>query len=106
MAEEKTITKKLSEPCEIKKIIITSNKAVDGEKPKQVNLTAGFVRLMYYESLLSNTIAVTYTFSDSGDSVNNDEIGSNCDNTGTVVDKLPIVGGEKVELSFTSTDIL
>ena len=101
MAEEKTITKKLSEPCEIKKIIITSNKAVDGEKPKKVNLTAGFVRLMYYESLLSNTIAVTYTFSDSGDSVNNDEIGSNCDNTGTVVDKLPIVGGEKVELSVT-----
>ena len=39
--------------------------------------------------------------SDSGNSVNNNKEGSNCDNTGTVIDALPLKGGEIVELSFT-----
>ena len=95
--EEKELAKKLSSPCEVEKIIITSHK----DSSNTVDLTGGLVLLQYFESLLSNTIGATYTYSDSGDSVNNQKTGSNCKNTGTVLDKLPVVGGEQVELSFT-----
>jgi len=92
--------RKVSAPCDIEKIVVTSNKK-EGGKSNNVDLSGGFILLQYYESLLSNTIGVTYTYSDSGNSVNNNKEGSNCDNTGTVIDALPVVGGEIVELSFT-----
>jgi len=92
--------RKVSAPCDIEKIVVTSNKK-EGGKSNNVDLSGGFILLQYYESLLSNTIGVTYTYSDSGNSVNNNKKGSNCDNTGTVIDALPLVGGEIVELSFT-----
>ncbi len=95
--EEKQLAKKLSSPCEVEKIIITSNK----DKNNNVDLTGGLVLLQYYESLLSNTIGATYTYSDTGNTANNNKEGSNCKNTGTALDKLPVVGGETVELSFT-----
>ena len=95
--EEKELAKKLSSPCEVEKIIITSHK----DKSNNVDLTGGLILLQYFESLLSNTIGATYTYSDTGDSVNNQKTGSNCKNTGTVLDKLPVVGGEQVDLSFT-----
>ena len=82
--------KRRTDPCDIEKILITSAK-----NPKEsVNLTGGLVRFMYYESLLSNTIKATCTYSDSGNSANNAKTGSNCKNTGTALEKLPIVGGE------------
>ena len=82
--------KRRTDPCDIEKITITSAK-----NPKEsVNLTGGLVRFMYYESLLSNTIKATYTYSDTGNTVNNAKTGSNCKNTGTALEKLPIVGGE------------
>ena len=98
--ETERATRKVSAPCDIEKIVVTSNKKVGG-KSNNVDLSGGFILLQYYESLLSNTIGVTYTYSDSGNSVNNNKEGSNCDNTGTVIDALPLVGGETVELSFT-----
>ena len=95
--EEKEIAKKLTSPCNVEKVIITSNK----DKNDNVDLTGGLVLLQYYESLLSNTIGATYTYSDTGNTANNNQEGSNCKNTGTALDKLPVVGGETVELSFT-----
>ena len=98
--EKERSERKVSAPCDIEKIVVTSNKK-EGGKSNSVDLTGGFILLQYYESLLSNTIGVTYTYSDSGNSVNNNKEGSNCDNTGTVIDALPLKGGEIVELSFT-----
>ena len=98
--ETERAKRKVSAPCDIEKIVVTSNKK-EGGKSNNVDLSGGFILLQYYESLLSNTIGVTYTYSDSGNSVNNNKEGSNCDNTGTVIDALPLVGGETVELSFT-----
>tara|TARA_B100001996_G_scaffold380887_1_gene369230 strand:+ start:489 stop:2003 length:1515 start_codon:yes stop_codon:yes gene_type:complete len=92
--------RKLTEPCDVERILVTSNKQEGGE-PNTVDLSGGLIRLMYYESLLSNTIGATYTYSDSGNSVNNNKEGTKCDNTGTVIDKLPLEGNELVELSFT-----
>jgi len=98
--EAERAKRKLSAPCDIEKVVVTSNKK-EGGKSNNVDLSGGFILLQYYESLLSNTIGVTYTYSDSGNSVNNNKEGSNCDNTGTVIDALPLKGGEIVELSFT-----
>ena len=89
--------KRRTDPCDIEKITITSAK-----NPKEsVNLTGGLVRFMYYESLLSNTIKATYTYSDTGNTVNNAKTGSNCKNTGTALEKLPIVGGEIASIKVT-----
>ena len=88
--------KRRTDPCDIEKILITSAK-----NPKEsVNLTGGMVRFMYYESLLSNTIKATYTYSDTGNTVNNAKTGSNCKNTGTALEKLPIVGGEVASIKI------
>ena len=85
-----------TDPCDIQKILITSAK-----NPKEsVNLTGGMFRFMYYESLLSNTIKATYTYSDTGNTVNNAKTGSNCKNTGTALEKLPIVGGEVASIKI------
>ena len=92
----KPLGRKLSGPAEVKKVVVYSNK--EGEDT--VELTGGFINLRYHESLLSNTVRVTYTYTDSGDSSNNQKGGTNCKNTTTAVDGLPIVGEEKVELEF------
>ena len=85
-----------TDPCDIQKILITSAK-----NPKEsVNLTGGMVRFMYYESLLSNTIKATCTYSDTGNTANNSKTGSNCKNTGTALEKLPIVGGEVASIKI------
>ena len=64
---------KAAEPCDVEKITIISSKNPDDS----VNLTGGMIRFMYYESLLSNSIKATYTYSDSGNTANNAKTGSN-----------------------------
>ncbi len=99
--EKERATRKLTEPCDVEKVLVTK-KPKEGEgESATVDLSGGLIRLMYYESLLSNTIGATYTYSDTGNSVNNNKEGTKCDNTGTVIDKLPLEGNETVELSFT-----
>ena len=95
--ERKKPTRKPTEPCDVEKILITSAK----NPGESVNLTGGMIRFMYYESLLSNTIKATYTYSDSGNTANNAKTGSNCKNTGTAMEKLPIVGGEVASIKVT-----
>ena len=95
--EKKQPARKPTEPCDVEKILITSAK----NPGESVNLTGGMIRLMYYESLLSNTIKATYTYSDSGNTANNAKTGSNCKNTGTALEKLPIVGGEIASIKVT-----
>ncbi len=96
-ANKKSGDRRAAEPCEVEKILITSAK----NPGESVNLTGGMVRFMYYESLLSNTIKATYTYSDTGNTANNAKTGSNCKNTGTALEKLPIVGGEVSSIKIT-----
>ena len=42
----------------------------------------------------------TYTYSDTGNTANNAKTGSNCKNTGTALEKLPIVGGEVASIKI------
>lgn len=83
------IVSKSSEPSNIKQFDIVSNKT--GQK---VSILGGIVRLMYYESILQDSIRSTVTFADSGNTINNK----------TALDGLPIVGQEKTELKFTDNN--
>ena len=89
--------KKLTGPASVEELSVVSNK----DSNNTVDLTGGLIRLLYYESLLSNTVRITYTYTDSGDTTNNQKRGTNCKNTTTAVDGLPIVGEEKVNVRFS-----
>lgn len=80
------ITSKGAEPSFIDKIDIVSNK----DQSKNVSVAGGTIRLMYYESILQDSIKATVTFADTGNSINNK----------TVIEGLPMVGQEKVFLKF------
>ena len=70
----------------IDKIDIVSNK----NQSKNVSVAGGTIRLMYYESILQDSIKATITFADTGNSIDNK----------TVIEGLPMVGQEKVFLKF------
>lgn len=80
------ITTKSAQPSYIEKFDIVSNKS----QGKTVSVVNGAVRLMYYESILQDTVRITYTFADSGNTIDNK----------TALEGLPIVGQEKVTLKF------
>ena len=96
-SKESITDRKLTGPCIPEYINVTSNK----DKNNTVSLTGGFIRLMYYESLLSDTIRATVTWDDSGDTTNNQKKGGDSDEIGTAIDKLPIVGTEQVDFKVT-----
>jgi hypothetical protein len=80
------ITSKSAQPSYIEKFDIVSNKS----QGKTVSVVNGAVRLMYYESILQDTVKITYTFADTGNTVDNK----------TALEGLPIVGQEKVAVKF------
>jgi hypothetical protein len=84
------IIAKSAETSYIQRLDVVSNK----DQNKTASIVNGAVRLMYYESILQDSIRATYSFIDSGNSVD----------TKTVVDGLPIVGEEKVYLKFTDNN--
>ena len=75
-----------AEPSAIKTISIVSNKT--GEA---VDISTGTTLLMYFESILQDTLRVTIRFVDSGDSTKDGK---------TVREGLPLVGQERVEIQF------
>ena len=82
----KTVTGRGSEPISVSELTVYAN-------PKQqndVSLLGGLVRLQYWESILQDTIRATVVYTDSGNTIDKK----------TAVDGLPIVGQEKVALSF------
>lgn len=80
------ITTKSAQPSYIERFDIVSNKS----QGKSVSVVNGAVRLMYYESILQDTVRITYTFADSGNTIDNK----------TALEGLPIVGQEKVTVKF------
>ena len=79
------IASKGSDPGNITKITVNGNQG-----SKAVDVRGGFVQLTYTESIMSDTITASYTFVDSGASVDGK----------SVRDGLPLVGEERVELTF------
>ena len=72
-------------PAQVSKAEITSN-----EGGTNANLVNGFVSLMYYESILQDSVKVDFIFTDTGNSVDGK----------SVMEGLPIVGTEDFELEF------
>ena len=61
MASETPITSKSTEAA-VSKLDVKSNK----DESKTVSLTGGFVELLYYESILQDTIRADVVFTDTG----------------------------------------
>ena len=76
-------------PAQVSKAEITSN-----EGGTTANLLGGFVSLMYYESILQDSVKVDFIFADTGNSVDGK----------SVMEGLPIVGTEDFELEFEDTN--
>ena len=72
-------------PAQVSKAEIKAN-----EGGKTANLVNGFVSLMYYESILQDSVKVDFIFTDTGNSVDGK----------SVMEGLPIVGTEDFELEF------
>ena len=72
-------------PAQVSKAEITSN-----EGGTTANLVNGFVSLMYYESILQDSVKADFIFTDTGNSVDGK----------SVMEGLPIVGTEDFELEF------
>ena len=70
-------------------ILITSNE----DPSKQVDLVGGLISIAYFESILSDTLRATITFTDTG-------INSVDGIKESILEGLPIVGQEKVLLKF------
>ena len=80
-----SIVSKSAEASNIKRLDIISNK-----DDKTVSVASGTVGLLYYESILQDSIRATVTFVDTGNAIKNK----------TALDGLPIVGQEKVYVKF------
>jgi hypothetical protein len=74
----------------IEKIDVVSNK----DQSKNVSVANGTINLMYYESILQDSVRATVTFVDTGNAIG----GKN------VIEGLPMVGQEKVSLKFTDNN--
>ena len=86
----KTINIRSATPANIAKAMIFSNE----DESKNVDLRGGLVRLLYYESILQDTVRATVIYSDAGDTIKKG------DKRVSVAEGLPIVGQEKFELVF------
>ena len=83
------VTPRSATPSIPKTITITSNE----DESKKVDLVGGLISIAYFESLMSDTLRATITFTDTG--VNNsDNIKE------SILEGLPIVGQEMVVLKF------
>ena len=76
-------------PASVTKAQVTAN-----EGGKTANLLGGFVQIMYYESILQDSVKVDYIFADAGNSIKGK----------SVMEGLPIVGTEDFTLAFSDNN--
>ena len=84
------VAQKSADPGIVEQLDIYSN--VD--ESKTVSLVGGLISFSYIESIMSDTIKVNLSFSDSGDSIDGK----------TVTEGLPLVGQEKVVIKFADNN--
>lgn len=84
------IITKSAEPSFIEKIDIFSNK----NQSRSVSVVNGTIRLMYYESILQDSVKSTITFADTGNVIDKKN----------AIEGLPIVGQEKVNIKFSDNN--
>tara|TARA_Y100001963_G_scaffold157883_1_gene255545 strand:- start:128 stop:1471 length:1344 start_codon:yes stop_codon:yes gene_type:complete len=90
----KSVSTKASRSAFAKEVTVTSNT----KEGVSVDLVNGFFNLTYFESILQDTIHVSYTYSDIG------TVGASALGGKNALDGLPIRGSEKVSLKFSDNN--
>ena len=90
MASETPVTSKSTEAAFVSKLDVKSNK----DESKTVSLTGGFVELLYYESILQDTIRADVVFTDTGNAIDDK----------SVMEGLPLVGTEEVDIKMADVN--
>ena len=83
---KQTVLGRASEATSVSQLTVFANPSQQND----VSLLGGLVRLQYWESIMQDTIRATVVYTDAGNTIDKK----------TAVDGLPIVGQEKVALSF------
>ena len=97
------VTSKAAEPALLQKVTVLAKK-----NKRTVSLLGGTVRVLYWESILSDTVSASVVFSDAGNTMNKTTAPGQ-GNKGrkkkvSAVEGLPITGGEQVDLKFTDNN--
>ena len=85
-------------------LLQTINVASNEDKGSTVSLLQGAVRVLYWESILADTVSASVIFTDSGNTMTRTKKGQGAGKRKkkvSAVEGLPITGGETVELKFT-----
>ena len=106
MAGAETATKRNSiqaraaEPALLQTMNVISNES----SSRTVSLINGTVRVLYWESILGDTVRASVVFTDAGNTLTSQKTGQGHGKRKkkvSAVEGLPITGGETVELKFT-----
>ena len=97
------VTSKASEPALLQKVTVLAKKS-----KRTVSLLGGTVRVLYWESILGDTVRASVVFTDAGNTMNK-TTAKGQGNKGrkkkvSAVEGLPITGGEQVDLKFTDNN--
>ena len=92
-----------AEPSLLEKVTVISNE----NKSTNVSLLGGTVRVLYWESILGDTVSSSVVFTDSGNTMTTKKSGQGSGirkKKVSAVEGLPITGGEQVRLKFTDNN--
>ena len=97
------VTSKAAEPALLQKVTVLAKK-----NKRTVSLLGGTVRVLYWESILGDTVRASVVFTDAGNTMNI-TTAKGQGNKGrkkkvSAVEGLPITGGEQVDLKFTDNN--
>ncbi len=103
-AKRKATQAKASEPALLEKITVISRE----NKSSTVSLLGGTVRVLYWESILGDTVSASVVFSDAGNTMTKNKQTKRGTRKSkkkvSAVEGLPIIGGENVRLKFTDNN--
>ena len=98
--KERGKTTRESSPAFLEKVDIVSQE----DKTRSVSVIGGTVRVLYWESLLADSVRATVTFTDAGNTLSTQKRGQGHGKRKkkvSAVEGLHIIGKEKVNLKFT-----
>ena len=100
-AKRKATQARAAAPALLQKIDVISNE----NKTSSVSLVSGTVRVLYWESILSDTVSASVVFTDAGNTMTRTKKTGRGNRKSkkkvSAVEGLPIIGEEQVELKFT-----
>ena len=96
------VTSKAAEPALLQKVTVLAKK-----NKRTVSLLGGTVRVLYWESILGDTVRASVVVTDSGNTLTSQKTGQGHGKRKkkvSAVEGLPITGGEQVSLKFTDNN--